>query len=453
MEELYKLLYKNVLFRGYHAVKRDGYISAERRARIVESLSAAELEAYSKEKLRKLLRFSFDNVPYYRDALAKGGYSASSEISADTLYSLPVISKMDIKNNYKLFQSKCLKGNKLFPNSTSGSSGETLIFNTDQRSYAYRSALVERNHRWAGVERGDKEARLWGAPMDISKSDTFRGKLHSAITRKVMLSAYCMTEQNLSHYLRLLEKFKPKLLTSYPGPLEVLAKYCKEHNKKISSLKSIITSAETLYPHQRELIEGVFGVNVYDRYGSREFGTIAQEDKIRRGLSVNSDHVFVEILGEDGKECGPHEVGELVITDLDNYGMPLIRYRIGDRASWSADYGSYSHIPFPRINKIEGRTMDVIFAPNGSYVGGTYWTILMRSKGNVEKFQIVQESEKLLRILYESNRPFSGEEERYFRDKIASTCGSGLKVRFQKVSRIEPTKSGKHRIIVSYNRR
>ncbi len=449
MDRLYKLLYKNLIYPLYHLFKRDGLLCAEKKAKYAEGLSPEDLAHYQQKKIIELLKFVFVNVPYYKEKLEESGVNHQSEITADHIFRLPVLTKSEIKNNFDKFQSRSLVGNRIFKNSTSGSSGEPFKFNTDLRSMAYKSAMVERNQRWAGIDRGDKEARLWGAQIDVSVSNNIRGRIHGFISRKLMLSTYSMTEADLSRYASLLSSFKPKLLTSYPGPLDVFAKFCNKNNISISSLKAIITSAEMLYPHQRNEIECAFKVKIFNRYGSREFGTIAQEDKYHDGLRVNSDHVFIEILNEDNTDCNRGVLGELVVTDLDNYGMPLIRYKIGDRASWPVEQYNYPGMPFPLLNSVEGRALDVILAPNGNRIGGTYWTILMRSRGSIELFQIKQTSLTDISIKYKSADRLTDSEIDFFNHEIKTKCGDEMKVAFEKVEKIPETRSGKHRIIIS----
>lgn len=449
MDELYKLIYKYIIYPLYHYLKKDGFLQAEKEAAQVESLTPEGLNYHQLRKITKLLQFIFINVPYYKEKFNQAGIMDSSEITEEAIFLLPILSKPEIKSNFDNLQSTNLADNKIYKNSTSGSTGEPFKFHTDLKTMRYKSAVVERNHRWAGIERGDKEARLWGAQIDVTVSSNIRGRVHGFITRKLMLSSYSMTEGDLARYISMLVGFKPKLLTSYPGPLDVFARFCKCKKIRFPSLKAIITSAEMLYPHQREEIENTFNVKIFNRYGSREFGTIAQEDKYHNGLRVNSDHVFVEILNEDSKPCEPGELGDLVITDLDNYAMPLIRYKIGDRGSWSNEQFNYPGMPFPLLNNIEGRTLDIIKAPNGNNVGGTYWTILMRSRGCIELFQIKQMALASIKIKYKSLNKLSITEIDYFVQEIKQKCGDEMQVTFEKVESIPETNSGKHRIIIS----
>lgn len=445
--DIYKKIYKNVIYPGYHLIKNDGFIEAEKQVRTVEKLTKNEYLEHQHDKINALLRHVFLNVPYYKDKLIQSGISSAKDLTWKSIYLLPVLSKSSISNDFNRFVTEDPSSHVLLDNSTSGSSGHNFHFKTDIKSYAYRAAIVDRTYRQIGIERGDKEAMLWGANIDINISKNLRGWIRSRLIRRIMLSSYKMTEQDLSIYIEKLNKFKPKLLTSYPGPLEVFSRFCTDNGKNIPSLKAIITSAEMLYPHQRELFENTFNVNVFNRYGCREFGCIAQEVSAASIMPVNGDHVFVEILREDGNACDEGEVGEVVITDLDNFGMPLIRYLVGDRAAWVSN--SIYRQENISITKLEGRSLDVIVAPNGNRIGGTFWTLLMKSQANIIKFQIYQVDENLINIKYQSKNILTVEEQEYFIKEIKNKCGDDMIVKFKKVDLFDSAVNGKHRIIIS----
>ena len=449
MFSIYGALYKQIIFPVYHYLKNDGINQAFIESRKVEELTGEQLVTYQKTKLQKLLKYTYTHVPYYREEMIKVGISSVDDINASTIKSLPLLSKDIIRKRHDNLISNSLKNNRLIKNSTSGSSGEALYFYHDFKSHASRASIVDRNHRWVGVQNGDKEARLWGAQMDVSVSNSLRGRLHSFVSRHLMLSTYTMTEEDMFRYASLLKQFKPKLLTSYSGPLTVFADFCIKNKIEFHSIKGIITSAEMLFPHQREIIENAFGVKIFNRYGSREFGDMAQEDSLHDGLRVNSDRVYIEILNEQGKDCEPGVLGELFITDLDDFGMPFIRYKIGDRAAWSEIQHFYKGMPFPLLKCIEGRSLDVVHAPNGNKLGGTFWTFLFKAKPGIVKFQVRQETLPSIRVSYISDENFKDNYLNYFEDKIKESCGEEMKVEFVQVNSFPQSANGKHRIVLS----
>ena len=445
---MYQRLYSSVIYPLYHWAMRDGANAAIRELDHNETLTPAKLKAVTDAKLQRLLGFACENVPYYRDYFRETGVSTGDAADAGNFCSWPLMSRATINENLTNLVSDDLEGNGLDANSTGGSTGEVLKFYTDWRSGAYRKATVRRNKRWLGVQPGEREVRLWGAPLDVKRSKSIRGSIHAAIAREKLLSADKLGEDTLASYLEICQSFRPRLLVAYPSALSEFAIYCRERGESIASLRAIICSAETLFQHDRELLESTFGVKVYNRYGCREVGDLAHEVPGMPGLIVNSDRVHVEILDEQGHPCGPGEQGEVVVTDLDNFGMPLIRYRIGDYARWSQrSDGMEVNLPFPVLESVDGRTLDVVRAPSGRRVGGTYWTLLLRSKPGFRKMQVIQTEPDAIKILY-SPEPGTEPDFAYFRGEIAKTCGAGLRVDFVSTEVFEHEPGSKFRLVL-----
>jgi len=373
-------------------------------------------------KLKRLLAYTYRHVPYYREKFKKTGIDTKDLHRPECFPQIPLLTKEDINKNRD--------------------------FNYDLRSSVYRRASVIRNQEWLGTGIGDRSARLWGAPMDLKKASKVRGRIHSWINNIMFLSSYDMSNEILETYIKKLNKFKPELLISYPGPLTVFAEYLIESNQKIPSVNAIISSAETLLAWQRDLVEKAFSCLVYNRYGCREFGDVAQECEKREGLHVNVDRVFVEVLDESLQPVEDGRSGELVITDLDNYGMPFIRYRIGDVASFKKETCSCGR-GLPLLDHVEGRVLDVVRAPNGNRLGGTFWTILFKSRPGIKSFQVVQDRLEGITVKYIKNPEVSSIDFAALNKRIQEKCGEDFKIDFEDVSSIPKTSSGKTRIVVS----
>src|SRR5690606_25431630 len=136
--------------------------------------------------------------------------------------------------------------------------------------------------------------------------------------------------------------------------------------------RSVIVGAEKLYPFQRKLIEEAFAAPVFETYGSREFMLIAAECDRHEGLHLTSEHLLVEILDEDGRPTPAGEAGNVVITDLYNFGMPFIRYANGDRAiaGWSKCSCGRG---LPLLRQVTGRRLDVLHSPDGRRIPGEFF--------------------------------------------------------------------------------
>lgn len=449
---MYSWLYRTLIYPVYHHLLQDGAVEAVQELRDSDSLSADALQRLQDRKLASLLRHALSTVPYYRDLALEDSIDLSSESASRYLSSFPLLDKDIIRGNNDRLVSENLAGNRIDANSTSGSSGSPLSFYTDRRSKAYRKATVIRNREWLGIRPGDPVVHLWGSPIDRRRTESFRGVLHSWLTRETLLDAYQLSNDDLDRYIDTIRRKRARLLVGYPSVLTRFAAYCGDRKITFPHLRAIVSSAETLYPHQAEEIESHLGTTVFNRYGCREVGDIAHEVPGCDGLVVNADRIHVEILDEAGNACPPGVQGEIVVTDLDNYGMPFIRYRIGDLGVWAAPSPTATGHKFPVLESVDGRSLDVVLAPNGNRLGGTFWTILLRTKPGIHMFQVVQEKADNITIRVVPAGAGAKVDEDYFRSQIIEKCGSEMNVFFRYEQTIEAEANGKYRVVISHLR-
>jgi phenylacetate-CoA ligase len=431
-------LFGDVLYPAYHAVKRDPIMAHITELERNQWLSATQLRALQEEKLGRLLRHAAQHVPYYR------------ELSPRALQSLPPLTKAIIRRESKRLVAENVAPGELHASRTSGSTGEGLYFHVDERSLNWRKASVVRNKSWTGLRRGDRELLLWGSPIDSARASRLRGRVHSWFARTRLLSAYNLSRQELGKCLRTIASYRPRLITAYPSVLEELAREYVRGGYEPLGVPAFLTSAETLYPHQRKLFEETFEAPVFNRYGGREVGDIAQECSLHDGLHINSDRVLVEIVREDLTPCEPGELGNVLVTDLDNFGMPFIRYAVGDRAAFApADAPCRCGRGLPRLSVVEGRAFDIVRFPNGGAVGGTYWTILMKTRPGIDRFQVVQQQLDEITVRYVADAPLPRETADFLRREIARRAGNDFRVKFDRVTEISSGAGGKQRIVLS----
>jgi phenylacetate-CoA ligase len=446
---LARLAYAHIVYPFYHFLKRDGVNEAVVELRQNQWLTQEKIAFMQRQKLERLLVHARQHVPYYQELIDNLGIDPVRTAEPHIFSRLPVLTKKLIRQNQTCLRSTVLAGNRLHANSTSGSTGEPLHFYTDDGITAYLKASVIRNKEWTGWKMSSREACLWGAPIDADKAKALRGRIHAPITGSLFLSAYDLSDPVMDSYISSIMSYRPYLLISYPSILEVFANHCRIKHIRLDSLRAIITSAETLWPHQRDFIETHLQVPIYNRYGCREVGDIAHECGAHNGLHVNADCLFVEIVDGSGRACKPGETGDVLVTSLHNYGMPLIRYAIGDRAAWSPANACPCGRGLPLLSVIEGRSMDVVCTRNGQHIGGTYWTILLRSRPGLAQFQVVQDTLDSVTIRYVPDHDFEPAVLDYFRARIQEKSGGELAVGFRQEKGIEGNASGKRRLVVS----
>jgi len=260
-----------------------------------------------------------------------------------------------------------------------------------------------------------------------------------------------LTKKDVKKNVDEINKFKPITIVGYPSALHFLALEIEKNNLQLTHLpKGVISAGETLHLHQREIIEKVFKTQVYNRYGSREFGHIANECLAHEGLHYNADDLIIEIVDEKGMVCKSGQIGRLIITDLNNYAFPLIRYDIGDLGSMSSSENCCCGCTFPKLSAIEGRTFDIIYGINGNKVSGTFWTLSFRNKiQGVDAFQIRQFLNYDILINIKTNKQFNELENKKIRQLISENLGEKINITINDVTEFEYTKTGKFNWISS----
>lgn len=443
------VLFRHVIYPAYHWVKRDGINRAIKELEQNQWRTSSELISIQQRKLDELIAFAGKNVPYYRRIFRDLGMPAKSAASSEDWARVPSLTKSILRRERDDLVSEDLKGNRLRENSTSGSTGESLRFYTDFRSMAYRTAAGIRSDSFAGWKLGERHVSLWGAPIDQKQATRMRGRLHGWVTGHCFLSSFDLSSATMDAYIRKIRRFKPTTMEAYPGPMEQFAIHCSNRGVRFPFLRAVISSAETLWPHQRETIENCLGVRVFDRYGCREVGQIGSECSVHAGVHISVDRLKVEVVDDEGQLCPPGEEGSILITDLDNYGMPLIRYEIGDVGAWKEQSDCSCGRGLPLFNRLVGRTLDVVRTSDGRAVGGTFWTLLLKSRPGIAQLQVVQDRLDGIIIKFIRENDFEPAVLDYFARRIKEYCGTDFQVEFVECESIDLTKSGKRRLVIS----
>ena len=367
-----------------------------------------------------------------------------------SLQKLPLLQRATITQQVQRLRATNISADRFVPNGTGGSTGEPLRFFDDREKAGWSDAAAWRSHRWYGVDVGDRCAYLWGSAFDLSRFQGLNGRLRARALNLLMLPAWELSERTASKFWTQLADFKPRLLLGYAGAVYEWARLLGEHREPITGLRAIVVSAETLYDDWRKVIERCFRVPVYNRYGGRDIHFVAQECPKRQGLHINSENVLVEIV-RDGQPVQPGELGEIVVTRLDNFAMPFIRYRSGDlgvMASLPVSVDALCHC----LEKSKVGVQDAIVTADGRIVSGLFFAHMMKDCPDVREFQIHQLAldRLLIAIVLQGTQRFSSREriERLVRHYM----GSDTQIEFEIRDEIPFTPSGKRRITVSHLR-
>ncbi len=460
MTGLYEPLFRRVLYPAYESGLRGRKTLAYLREYECDQWrSADELDALQWRKLQRLIAHCWDQVPFYRRWWGDVGVTSAADIRSREDYArLPVLTKPVIRAHAesthaesKHAQSKHAESliapayrGALFFKTTGGSTGEPLRFGYTRESYERRVAVMFRGYAWSGAHLGQRTAYLWGAPVAAPAGfHLLKDRLYHAAFNRRMLNAFDMSEARMAEYATALDRFKPETIVSYVGPLVELAHWLERNGRSIHRPQRILGAAEALHPHQRERLQRVFGAPAYDTYGCREVMLIAAECEARDGLHLNTDHLHVEFA--DGPDAtGP---SDLIVTDLHNDGMPLMRYVNGDLGTPGHKHCACGR-GLPKLAKVDGRKLDALRLRDGRLVPGEYIVYVFLPVTGVKQYQVLQRELDALLVRLVPDAGYDAAVHDQIRAGIHKLTGDGVRIEFETVDAIALTASGKRRVTI-----
>ena len=316
----------------------------------------------------------------------------------------------------------------------------------EKRSYI--RAMTFRGNMWLGCRLGDKMARLWGSRKDLRGATSFKFWAGNTFVRRtVVLDTFRLDEKKIRCLLAQIKAHRPKLIISYAGAAYLIAKYAERHSIQPYAPRFLVSTAETLYDDQKALIERVFRTNVVNRYASREIGQIASGCGQAPGLHINEDCVFLEILPLP-KQPGDVAMGKIVVTDLTNLAMPMIRYDTGDIGVLETAPCRCT-LPFSKLKTVEGRISDLFLTPDGTYVHSMYFWRLLDGMRGIKQVQIIQETLHLIRVNIVKEAEIPAHDIAKIVSGIQEKMGHAVRVDVVFPTALEQGMSGKHRFTIS----
>lgn len=409
-------------------------------------LSPRDLEQLQLARLKGFLAHIGKNVPYYRGLFESLGFDSHDVRSIDDLRSLPFLTKGLIRENTALLQSSHAGSLKRF--NTGGSSGEPLVFYVGRDRVSHDVAAKWRATRWWGVDIGDREIVLWGSPIELGAQDRLR-TLRDRLLRSRLLPAFEMSPQRMTEYLRVIRRYRPRMLFGYASALARLARHARTSSSVLGNLgiRVAFTTGETLYPDQRAIIEEVFGAPVANGYGSRDAGFIAHECE-SHALHISAEHVILELVDESGKRVPAGTTGEVVVTHLGTSDFPFVRYRTGDMAVLDQKVCSCGR-GLPSLQTVHGRSTDFIRTAAGGAMHALALIYEVRDRAGVRAFKFMQAQDLSVELQLVAGPELTPQVEQNILDSLQRRLGHETRVCIRRVEEIRPERSGKHRYVVS----
>ncbi len=399
------------------------------------------------KKVKEIIQYAYVNNNYYKNVLDTYGVKPDDIQDRADIKKIPITTKKDIKKHCDKMISKGFKKESLLKAKTGGSTGTPLELYRTEHCAHLKMAATRRSDIWSGWKPGEPIGAVWGNP---EYPTTFKEKLRDTlISPFIYLDTMRLDKKAVLKFADAWQKKKPTLLFGHSHSIYLLATFCEQLGVSKIRPKAIISTSMMLLSRERKAIEKVFGVKVFDRYGCEEVSLIASECEKHEGLHINIDHLFVEFIKPDGTAALPGEEGKIVVTDLLNKAMPMIRYKVEDVGIPSQRKCSCGR-GLPLMKAVSGRIADFLIREDGSHVAGV--SLIERTVTAIQgivQMQIIQESIKLIQLNIVTNDTFRNEDRNQLRNEFIDVFGQGVKIIINNVKSIRQEKSGKYRFSIS----
>lgn len=424
------------LWRALEGRRNPGWSRRREEFRRLSRLSEAEFQRWQDGAVAQHLEWARRQVPFWAERIHPG----------HPLAEVPTLQRSDLQTQLDRLVDSGRSAADLRPDASGGSTGQPVRVVHDQ---AYWSATFATeawlNEHW-GLTPWARTAYLWGD--DRAASDVrLRERVRRRLLGRLQLNAFAMDEARMAAFADALARFRPQVVQGYVSALDLFAEFLARTGRRLPRPVLVRSAAETLLPEQRARIEAAFGAPVRDVYGSREAAGLAAQCP-EGGFHVLEHGKVLEIVDEAGAPVPPGRPGRVLVTDLTNRALGLIRYENGDVASWAppapaCPCGS----PYRRIERVHGRTSDFLTTPTGERIHGEWFTHLFYGRADVQRFQVRQralDAVDLLTVGTADATALAG-----VLASMRARLGPGVRVSWRAVAEIPLSPSGKHRFTLS----
>lgn len=361
------------------------------------------LEELNWQRTKALVQYAHANVPYYQRKFKSIGLSPDDLKVPDDFAHVPVLTRKDLQDNFQDLVSQEARPRDIRLVTTGGSTGQPVKVYHEKR--VVREAMRWRMLDWWGLSPGDDMASVY---RDVGK--TFKARLVNNLlwwpSRKILLDAANLDEQGMLRFLAEFCRARPKLLHGYVGAVDHLAQFMQGRGIKVPAPEVVWVTSAPLTPVHEQRIQKAFGSPVCDQYGSCEVYWLAAQCPAKGPLHIFHDVRRIEFLDEQNRPCEHGILGKVAVTDLENRLFPIIRYLNGDMSRRLPGLCSCG-LTLPMMDKVRGRTTDIVKLPNGVCISGDYLTTLFDARPDaVHQFQVYQKADYSIEVLVVPNRQY-----------------------------------------------
>lgn len=409
-----------------------------------ESWSAERWKTWQEERLGQILIRAATQVPWYREQWNERR-RRGDQVSFESLDNWPILEKETLRRNPRAFVAEDCHIRKMVHDHTSGTSGKSLdLWFRRETMRAWYALFEARWRRWYGISLHDRWGILGGQLITPVQQTQPPFWVWNPAMNQLYLSSYHLAPASIGAYLEAIRRYGLVYLLGYTSSLYALAHATLRQKIRGVRLKVVLTNAEPVFDYQRDTIEEAFGCPLRETYGMSEIVAAASECEHRK-MHLWPEAGWMECLTSNGP-ARFGEAGDLVSTGLQNADMPLIRYRIGDRAALADSAASCKcGRALPQLQSVEGRIDDVLYSKDGRRIGRL--DPVFKSQLPIQEAQIIQERLDLLRVRYVPDGDFTAKDGQSITERLQARMGD-IEVVLEAVGEIPRGPSGKFRAVL-----
>jgi phenylacetate-CoA ligase len=405
---------------------------------------AQRLIEYQISKLRVLLRHCAGHVPYYRRTFREVGFDPETFQRLSDLSALPLLDKETIRSRPQDFLADNISRRRMIYFTTGGTMGEPLGLYNLRHSDGRERAFIFAQWARVGFHYNDRRAMLRGWAVRSARHWSYE-----ASERAFVFSNFHMTPDNVAEYARVMREKKLPFLHSYPSAVIDFARHLQDLGIEPPRFRAILAASENIYPGQREFIESFFGARLFSWYGHTENTILAGECEASNYYHIFPEYGVVEVIKSDGSAADREgETGELVGTTLDNFAMPLVRYRTSDWAVIGPDSCACGR-NYKLLKETYGRWhQEMLVGTLDNLISVTALNVHNDVFDNVQQLQFYQREKGKVQLRLKRKPGYSDRDSRRIMAALNEKMGDTMDVSLNFTDEIPLMPRGKFRFVI-----
>ena len=399
-----------------------------------------QVQTWQADRLHELMEHVYNHTIYYRRIMDERGLKPDDIRSAEDLKKLPIITKQIAREHFNEIVPDNISSLHYREGKTGGTTGEPMFYYCDENTWGYVTATKVYHWRKYGYEYGEPFAAMGSASLFAKKPSLVR-RIYDRLRNEIPMNTVNLTDELCEKYIQIIRERRIRYIYGYAASIYVFTQYVASHRIDLKQIKGVFTTSEMLTDENRELIKRTYDCVVMDCYGARDAGMNAYE------RAYHEYEVGYNVLVETTNEFEPN-TGTLLTTNLLNYTFPLIRYQFGDEAELAPRNESKGYNG-QLLNRVLGRTSDVMRLENGHNMTATGFSMIMKAF-DVKAFTFNKTGVNEVTLTIERDKEkYSEAQEKEIKRTIYLYTGEDAKLNIEYIDHFEPLKNGKRRYFMN----